>query len=62
MVAMRPDVPVEKILRKLREQARALWGEERAGSISGSIEQTAQQLWEISRSLPHREVEPGFYQ
>lgn len=62
MVAMRPDVPFDAVLRELRERARALWGKERAGAISGSIEQTARQLWEVSRSLPHREVEPGFYQ
>lgn len=62
MVAMRPDVHFEEVLRELRALARSLWGEARAGAISGSIEQTARQLWEVSRSLPHREVEPGFYQ
>jgi hypothetical protein len=62
MVAIRPEATFDEVLLELRARASALWGEERAGAISGPIEQTARQLWEIGRSLPHREVEPGFYQ
>lgn len=66
MVAMRPDVPpgppFQEVLRVLTVRARDLWGEERAAIIASSVEQTARQLWEVSRSLPRREVEPGFYQ
>jgi hypothetical protein len=62
MVAMSPDTPFDEVLRELRARARALWGEERVAAIASSLEQTARQLWEVSRSLPQREVEPGFYQ
>jgi hypothetical protein len=62
MVSLRPDAPIEEILRELTEQAKALWGEERAWAISASVEATARQLWDVSRNLPHRDVEPGFYQ
>lgn len=62
MMAMRLDAPFEEVLLELRARASALWGEERAGATIDSIEQTARQLWEVSRSLPHRDVEPGFYQ
>ena len=62
MVSMRPDTPLEEVLRDLTEQAKALWGEDRARALSAQAEATAQRLWDISRNLPHRDVEPGFYQ
>jgi hypothetical protein len=62
MVSLRPDAPVEEILRELTEQAKALWGEERTRAISASVEATARRLWDVGRNLPHRDVEPGFYQ
>ncbi len=62
MVSLRPDAPLEEVLRELTEQAKALWGEERTRAVSTSVEATARRLWEVSRTLPHREVEPGFYQ
>lgn len=62
MASVRPDASSEEILRSLTEQAQALWGQERAVVIARSIEQTAQQLEDVSRTLPKREVEPGFYQ
>ena len=62
MPGMRYDASDEDILRELIEKARALWGQERAEAISASLEQTAQQLGEVSRALPHQDVEPGFYQ
>ncbi len=61
-----PSVPFDatqgKILRALTEEAKSLWGEERAEAIAAPLEQTAQQLAEVSRVLPGSEVEPGFYQ
>ncbi|MDP7082919.1 MAG: hypothetical protein QGH97_00900 [Dehalococcoidia bacterium] len=62
MVSMRPDAPLDEVLRELTEQAKALWGEERAKAISSSVEATARRLWEVSRNLPQRDLEPGFYQ
>lgn len=62
MVSVRPDAPSEDILRALTEQAKALWGQERTAAISDSLAQTAQQLEDVSRTLPDREVEPAFYQ
>ena len=62
MVSVPPDSPYEDILRALTEQAVALWGEERAAAIATTLEQTAQQLRDVSQVLPHYEVEPGFYQ
>ena len=62
MPGMRPDASQEDILRELTEEARALWGQERAEALGTSMEQTAGQLEDVSGTLPHREVEPGFYQ
>lgn len=62
MVSMRPEVSREHIIQELTERARDLWGEERAKSMAASLEQTAGQLWDISRHLPHCDTEPGFYQ
>ena len=62
MTSVRPDAPQEDILSALVEQAKVLWGEERAAALTASLEQTAQQLVDVSRTLPGSEVEPGFYQ
>jgi hypothetical protein len=62
MVVMRPGITQAEILLELKERAQALWGEERAGIMATALESAAQQLWEIGRKLPPREVEPGFYQ
>lgn len=61
-VSMRPGSSSEEIARVLVEQAKALWGPERAEAIRALLEQTARQLADVDRSLPDREVEPGFYQ
>ena len=62
MVSLRPDATLKEVFRDLTEQAKALWGEERARAVSTSVEATARRLWDVSSNLPHREVEPGFYQ
>jgi preprotein translocase subunit SecY len=59
---MRPGSSAQDIARDLEEQAAALWGRRRAQVIRRSLEQTAQQLWEVGRHLPERDLEPGFYQ
>ena len=43
----------------LVQQARTLWGEQRAAQIQESLEQTARMLAELGRNLPDRNVEPG---
>tara|TARA_B100000315_G_scaffold120444_1_gene110343 strand:+ start:1640 stop:1828 length:189 start_codon:yes stop_codon:yes gene_type:complete len=62
MVSLHPDATPDEILRELTELAIALWGEARTKAINTSVEATARRLWDISRNLPHRDVEPGFYQ
>ena len=62
MVGMRHGSSPQDIARELEEQAAALWGRWRAQALRSSLEQTAQQLWEIGCHLPERELEPGFYQ
>ena len=62
MVNMKPNDSVEEIAVELRAQAVRLWGEQRAGELEESLEQTARQLWEVGQVNPHRDLEPGFYQ
>ena len=62
MASMKPGSSAQDIARELEEQAAALWGRQRAQAIRHSLEQTAQQLWEVGSHLPERELEPGFYQ
>ena len=62
MVNMRPNDSVDEIARELRAQAVRLWGEQRAGELEESLQQTAHQLWELGQETPDRDLEPGFYQ
>ncbi len=62
MVVMRPGITREELLLELTERAQDLWGEERARVMATSLEEAARQLWEISQTLPPRDLEPGFYQ
>jgi hypothetical protein len=62
MTSMKPDMSPENILRELSEQAKSLWGEQRAEALQAQLEQTARNLQEIAQNLPRHEVEPGFYQ
>ena len=52
----------EDILRKLLEQAKANWGEDRTQEIQVTLEQASRQLAEVLNNLPDKETEPGFYQ
>ena len=62
MVNMKPNESVEEIAVQLRAQAVRLWGEQRAGELEESLQQTAFQMWELGQVTPHRDLEPGFYQ
>ena len=62
MVNMKPNDSVEAINVELRAQAVRLWGELRARELEASIQQTAQQLWDLGQETLHRDLEPGFYQ
>ena len=62
MVNMKPSDSVEAIAVELRAQAVRLWGEQRAGELDVSINQTAQQLWDVGQETVDRDLEPGFYQ
>jgi hypothetical protein len=53
---------VEDILRELRAQAVAQFGEVRAAELQTTLEQTARQIWEIDQVTPQVDLEPGFYQ
>ena len=59
---MKPNDSIEDIARELRAQAVRLWGEQRAGELEESLQQTALQLWEVGQVTPHRDLEPAFYQ
>ena len=62
MVSIKPEDTIEEIAVELRAQAVRLWGGQRAGELETSLQQTAQQLWEVGQVTPHRDLEPGFYQ
>ena len=62
MVNMKPSDSVVEIAQELRAQAVRLWGEERASELETSLQQTAQQLWDLGQVTPDRDLEPGFYQ
>ena len=62
MATIRPGASQEDIRLELAEQARSLWGDERAEELRSALEGTASQLHEVGRVLPKPEVEPGFYQ
>ncbi|MEC8909725.1 MAG: hypothetical protein VYC44_01925 [Chloroflexota bacterium] len=62
MANMKPNDSVEKIVVQLRTEAIRLWGEQRATELEASLQQTAQQLWDLGQVIPHRDLEPGFYQ
>ena len=59
---MKPSDSIEDIALELRAQAVRLWGEQRAGELEESLQQTALQLWEVGQVTPHRDLEPAFYQ
>ena len=59
---MKPNDSVAEIAVELRAQAVRLWGEQRAGELEESLQQTALHLWEVGQVTPDRDLEPGFYQ
>ena len=52
----------DELLRDITQRAKALWGEAKAAEMASTLEQTARQMEEIDRTMPKRDVEPGFYQ
>ena len=62
MSTLNSNASPEDILRKLLEQAKANWGEDRAKEIRATLEQASRQLSEVLNHLPDKETEPGFYQ
>ena len=50
-----------EISESLNNRAAQLWGPQRADEIKSLIEQTADNIWQISRNLPESHEEPGFY-
>ena len=55
MVNMKPNDSVEAIAVDLRAQAVRLWGEQRAGELEESIQQTAQQWLSWVKRLSPRD-------
>lgn len=51
-----------EILSRLLAEARRLWGEERAQELRISLQQTADNLHQITTHLPDSSVEPVFFQ
>ncbi len=62
MSAKNPNATPEEIRRKLLEQAKANWGEDRAEEIQVTLESASRHLAEVSNNPPDKETEPGFYQ
>ena len=62
MTPEQPGESAEEILSRLLDDARRLWGEERAQELRPAIEQTAHNLHRITTFSPDPSIEPGFYQ
>ena len=52
----------DELLRDITERAKALWGEAKAAEMAAALEKTASEMEEIDRTMPKRDVEPGYYQ
>ncbi len=52
----------EELLRDITDRAKALWGEAKAAEMADALERTATEMEEIDRSMPKRDMEPGYYQ
>ena len=52
----------EELLRDITDRAKALWGEAKAAEMEAALEQTALNMAEIDRTMPKRDMEPGYYQ
>ncbi len=62
MSRLNSNASPEDIFRRLSEQAKAKWGEDRAREIEITLGQGSRQLSEVLSNLPDKETEPGFYQ
>ena len=62
MSSLNSNASPEDIFRRLFEQAKANWGDDRAREIQVTLEQASRQLSEVLNNLPDKETEPGFYQ
>ena len=51
----------EEITGSLEARAEELWGAQRASELHQLLEQTAENVWQISQDLPDDGEEPGFY-
>ena len=51
----------ENIAGSLEARAEELWGKQRASELQQLLEQTAENVWQISQDLPDDAEEPGFY-
>ena len=52
----------EELLRDITDRAKALWGEAKAAEMAAALERTATEMEEIDRTMPMRDLEPGYYQ
>ena len=53
--------PKEEIASSLHARAEELWGPRRASELQKLLNQTAENVWQISQHPPDDEEEPGFY-
>ena len=51
----------EEIASSLKARAEELWGPSRASELQELLDQTAENVWQISRHPPDDDEEPGFY-
>ena len=43
-------------------RGQTLWGEAKAAEMAAALERTATEMEEIDRTMPMRDLEPGYYQ
>ena len=56
-----PMTSKNEIASSLKARAEELWGAQRASELQKLLEETAENVWQVSRNLPDDEEEPGFY-
>lgn len=61
MVSMDPKLTKEQIVAQLTEQAKVVWGPERAQALRASLEEAGNNLWILNQNLPELEEEPAFF-
>ena len=60
MVDSQTDDAAAEIVRSLTRRAIELWGRDRTEELLPVIEQTARQIWQVSKRLPPADEEPAF--